>query len=85
MTTRYVMKKSKKKDSLKSQLLEYLSNPHPGLWIKASALSVQLKAPLEQVEFTICRLTDEGLACGIRDEATGEYWLLNLWQQVLPS
>ena len=65
--------------SCEQKILDYLSKPRQGKWVKAKTLSQYFQEPLERVEFYICFLTDVGLIEGYRDTETGEYFVIHPW------
>lgn len=74
---------TKKRNPLRSKILDYLSEPRCGAWTEASWLARRLGEPVKQVEREITKLTREGWVWSLRGRKGGESkcFLLNLWQK----
>lgn len=70
------------KMNVKEKILSYLSSPRRGLYSSARQISNYIRAPLEEVEFCICQLSDMGLIIGVKEVESDEYFVRNMWIKI---
>ena len=68
----------RKRKTIDEKLLRYFSRPRKQ-WTRAREIARYIREPLEHVEFSIAKLTDQGDLLGVEDLEDNTFWVQSIW------